>query len=309
MPLFGVAAQSRHLCVPLPVPVAFAVASAAVVALTLVACTAVPPGPGRAAGGAAQAWQQQLDAWPEVQILLLGEQHDQPEHQAWQAATIAYLAQQQRLAAVVMEMAPAGGSTAALPSSAPEAQVQAALQWQAGTEAGGWPWLTYGPVVMAAVRAGVPVLGGNLPRPQMRVAMQNTAFDSHLPAPGWQQQLQAIRDGHCGLLPEAQVAPMARIQLARDQSLARVAQAALPESRPGERQRQVLVVAGNGHARSDIGVPTWLGRKITTKVALAHADQAQAATNMQADWWQPTVPGVSRDHCAELRARWQRSAP
>ena len=76
-------------------------------------------------------------------------------------------------------------------------------------------------MVMNAVRAGVPVLGGNLPRTQMKQAMGEARYDSHLPAAGWQLQLDAIKDGHCGLLPESQFAPMARIQLARDEAIVR----------------------------------------------------------------------------------------
>ena len=38
----------------------------------------------------------------------------------------------------------------------------------------GWPWAAYGPAVMAAVRAGVPVLGANRPRSRMREDMGRT---------------------------------------------------------------------------------------------------------------------------------------
>ena len=140
--------------------------------------------------------------------------------------------------------------------------MQQALQWQSGA-AGGWPWQDYGPMVMNAVRAGVPVLGGNLPRAQMKQTMSQSRYDNHLPASGWRLQLDAIKDGHCGLLPESQFAPMARIQLARDESMAKVAATALQQwSRPGQ---SVLLVAGRSHVRSDIGVPTWLPKDLRQK--------------------------------------------
>ena len=216
-----------------------------------------------------------------------------------------HLARQQRLAAVVLEMAPAGGSTAGLPASATDAQAQAALQWDKGTAKGGWPWPAYGPVVMAAVRAGVPVLGGNLPRDHMRAVMQTTAFDHHLPAPGWQLQLDAIREGHCGLLPESQLAPMARIQLARDQSMAEVAQAAVRQRPAGQPLRQVLLVSGGGHSRSDLGIPTWLPPNLVSKVAIAQADQVQEAIKMKADWWQITPAHPPKDPCVALREQFK----
>ena len=54
-----------------------------------------------------------------------------------------------------LEMAEAGHSTAALPTDAAEAAVRAALSWDERL----WPWQPYAGAVMAAVRAGVPVLG------------------------------------------------------------------------------------------------------------------------------------------------------
>src|SRR3989344_106378 len=89
-----------------------------------------------------------------------------------------------------MEMAESGHSTQALPRDATDAQAQAALQWNDAA----WPWKAYGPVVMAAVAAGVPVLGGNLPRAQMRAAMGEARWDQHLPAPALAQQHQALRE-------------------------------------------------------------------------------------------------------------------
>ncbi len=185
----------------------------------------------------ARDWTQQLQRWSDAPLVLLGEQHDAAAHQAWQQATVQQLATQERLAALVIEMAPRTGSTASLARDASEDAVQQALQWQDAA----WPWPRYRGVVMAAVRAGVPVLGGNLPRADMKQAMRNQNLDTHLPPEAWQRQLDAIREGHCGLLPDTQLAPMARIQLARDASMAEVAKAAI---RPG---KTVVLVAGRGH--------------------------------------------------------------
>ncbi|MFT3813364.1 MAG: ChaN family lipoprotein [Acidovorax sp.] len=230
---------------------------------------------------------------PATQVLLLGEQHDAPEHQQWERDTVQQLAERGRLATVVMEMAEAGHSTAGLPADASEAQARAALAWNDAA----WPWAKYGPVAMAAVRAGVPVLGGNLPRAQMRAAMQDTAFDTHLPSAALQRQYQALRTGHCGLLPETQIAPMARIQLARDASLARTAEAAL---QPG---KTVVLVAGLGHVQRSLGVPTWLPPDLEQKVAIAQAGQALAAIEKEADWIHPTPALPPQDPCAELKKR------
>ena len=253
-------------------------------------------------------WQQTLAQWTDAQVIALGEQHDQIAHHQWEAQTVQWLAAGQRLGALVIEMAPAGGSTAGLATTSTEEQVQQALQWQSGTAGGGWPWQDYGPMVMNAVRAGVPVLGGNLPRAQMKQTMGQSRYDSHLPASGWQLQLDAIKDGHCGLLPESQFAPMARIQLARDESMAKVTATAVQQwSRPGQ---SVLLVAGRSHVRSDIGVPTWLPKDLRQKVAIAQSDKAPKAINMKADKLLTLAGNASQDQCAQLREQWKsRPAP
>ena len=248
-------------------------------------------------------WQQTLTQWSGASVILLGEQHDQSAHHQWEAETVSLLAGQQRLAALVIEMAPAGGSTTALPATASEEQVREALQWEQGGASGGWPWKNYGPMVMNAVRAGVPVLGGNLPRSQMKQAMGEARYDSHLPAAGWQLQLDAIKDGHCGLLPESQFAPMARIQLARDESMARVSETAVREL--GQPGKSVLLVAGRGHVRSDIGVPTWLPAEFKPKVAIAQSDKAQTAITMKADKQLTLEGNASDDQCLQLREQWK----
>lgn len=253
-------------------------------------------------------WQQTLEQWRDAKIIALGEQHDQIAHHEWEAQTVQWLAAQQRLAALVIEMAPAGGSTANLPQTATDDEVQQALQWQSGGMGGGWPWKDYGPMVMNAVRAGVPVLGGNLPRAQMKQIMGEARYDSHLPADGWQQQLDAIKDGHCGLLPESQFAPMARIQLARDESMAKITANAVQQLvRSGQ---TVLLVAGRGHVRSDIGVPSWLPSDLQPKVAIVKADSSPTAINLKADKLLTLRGNASQDQCTQLREQWKsRPAP
>src|SRR6218665_2630732 len=147
--------------------------------------------------------------------LLLGEQHDAAEHQRLKRQAVQWLAARGQLAAVVIEMAEHGHGNRGLPRQASQAQARAAPQWKDAD----WHWSSYGAVGMAAGAAGVPVLGVNLPRSRLRAAMDDAAWDRHLPAPALQRQYDALRQGHCGLLPEAQLVPMARMQIARDASL------------------------------------------------------------------------------------------
>lgn len=246
------------------------------------------------------AWLAPVEQLPATPLLLLGEQHDAPEHQALQRETVQTLSQAGRLAAVVMEMLEQGRQTTGLPPSASEAEVRQALQWSDEAH-GGWPWMVYGPVVMAAVGAGVPVLGGNLPRAQMRTAMGDSTLDPRLPPDALAQQQNHIREGHCNLLPEHQIAPMTRIQIARDRSLAAVAVAAL---RPGQ---TVLLVAGNGHVRRDLGVPQHLPAGLQHHVVMAQAGSNPASPpKHQADTVWTTPPRPPTDHCADLKRQMGR---
>ena len=237
-------------------------------------------------------WPESLRPLLPADVILLGEQHDAPAHQAMQAAAVQWLVAQGRLSALVLEMAEAGHSTQALPPSADESTVRAALGWDEQW----WPWEHYAGAVMAAVRAGVPVFGGNLPRASMASAMSNTALDQLLPAAALADQRSAVREGHCDLLPEAQLPGMVRIQMARDQSMARTLATA-----PRGRGQTVLLIAGGGHVLRSRGVPVYLPKNLEVKVALAQAGQAKTAIESEADLTPVTAELPPQDACAPLR--------
>lgn len=270
---------------------------AAAVAL-MAGCASRPQAPileqpvGNAA--AASAVADRLDALLPADVLLLGEQHDAAEHQQIAQQVIALLAGRGLLAAVALEMADAGVSTATLQPGASEAQTRRALAWNDK----GWPWQAYGPAVMTAVRAGVPVLGANLPRARMQASMADRLLDGQLPGPALKAQQQLIRSGHCNLLPEGQITPMTRIQIARDLSLADTLQQALL---PG---KVVVLLAGSGHVDRELGVPQHLPPALNARAVRlragegADSDRAQA---FDAVWPTPAVPAT--DYCAGLKAR------
>jgi uncharacterized iron-regulated protein len=187
-------------------------------------------------------------------------------------------------------------STVALDPMAPETQVRAALRWNETA----WPWQRYAPVVMAAVRAGVPVHGANLPRAQMREAMGNALLDSRLDAAALVAQNQAIREGHCNLLPEAQIAPMTRIQIGRDVAMAETLNLAVAQAQG----KTVLLIAGSGHVDKALGIPRHLPvGKVAKSVLLAapkHDADATATGKFDAVW--PSLAVPPKDYCAEFKA-------
>lgn len=210
----------------------------------------------------------------EPAVLLLGELHDEPDHPRLQRQMVQALAARGVLAALALEMAESGTSTADLSRTADETAVRTALRWHEP----GWPWSRYAPAIMAAVRNGIPVVGANLPRADLRTAMADAALDAALPAPALKAQQQAIRIGHCGLLPESQIAPMTRVQIARDQSMAAIL------TRLAVAGKTVLLIAGGGHIDPAVGVPQFLPPALERSAVLLPA---------------PLTP--RRDYCEDFR--------
>lgn len=245
--------------------------------------------------------QQRLTPLLPADALLLGEQHDAPDHQRIEREVVQVLAARGVLAALALEMAEQGRSTAALARSASEDEVRAALQWNNKD----WPWASYGPAVMAAVGAGVPVLGANLPRAQMRAAMGDRQLELQLKGPALKAQQQMIRFGHCERLPESQITPMTRVQIARDIAMA---QAVTGAAVPG---KTVLLLAGAGHVDRALGVPQHLPSSLNARavglVAEAALDAAEARTRFDAIW--AARPAPEKDYCAEFQAGTARSMP
>ena len=225
-------------------------------------------------------------------VLIFGELHDQPDQQRQVADEVRRRAEAGTLAAVVLEMAERGRDTRALPADADDARVREALGWR------GWPWEPYAAVVMHAVRAGVPVFGGNLPRESMRDVMRDDTLDARVAPPVREKLAQAVRDGHCGLLPQHQEAGMVRIQVARDLALA--ATVAEAHARAAPRQ-DVLLLAGAQHASRDRGVPLHLPADLPVQVVLFGAPVAV----LVADEWRAAAVTPVLDHCEGLRARLQ----
>ncbi len=241
--------------------------------------------------GVASPTSARIAALPPADLLLLGEQHDASEHHRIEAEVVTDLAARGSLATLALEMSERGRSTAGLPASADEAAVKTALGWNDKA----WPWAAYGPVAMAAVRAGVPVIGANLPRESMRAAMGDARLDGQLPGPALKAQQQAIRMGHCNLLPEAQITPMTRVQVARDRAMADTLAEAVE---PG---KTVLLVAGAGHVDRALGVPQHLPPTLRVSVVKLQAgDKEDRTARFDAVWTTPALP--EKDYCAGVGA-------
>jgi uncharacterized iron-regulated protein len=216
---------------------------------------------------------------PLPDVLVLGEQHDAASHQRLHREVIEALAARGELAGVALEMAEHGHTTAGLPRDASETQVRAALAWGDGT---GWPWASYAPAVMAAVRAGVPVAGANLAAGELKRAGADASLDASVSAAALRTQIEDVKDGHCGLLPDAQLLPLARMQIARDGALATSVRRVVV---PG---KTAVLITGAHHADPTVGVPLHLPPSLRSVSRL----------------WPPEP--AKHDYCAQLREHLRR---
>lgn len=237
-------------------------------------------------------WRQQAQSLPEASIVLLGEQHDASEHQELARLSVESLTRSSTLSALVLEMADDGVNTEGLALNSTELKVRSRLKWNEA----GWPWARYGPVVMQAVRAGVPVVGANLPFSSMTAVMRDERYDNLVPQAVLNEHRQRMVQGHCGLLPESQAPGMARIQIARDESMGKTAKKWVRNG------KTVLVLAGAEHVKKDRGIPlishSYAPHILSVVWMQATSEIEKDPSLSDLNWQTPPVP--FKDHCAEL---------
>lgn len=176
-----------------------------------------------------------------------------------------------------------------------------------GKSMNGWNWEYYRPYVALALQYGVPLLAANLSRKDAQKAIElgySAVFDDAMEQllgldrqrPELQQaQENEIDAGHCHTLPKELLPAMARAQLARDAVMAGVL-------RDHAAQGAVLL-AGDGHARRDMGVPNWFDptrlARVFTVGFLERDDPGRPASAFDAV---VITEGAPRpDQCAKLR--------
>ena len=159
----------------------------------------------------------------------------------------------------------------------------------------GWNWDFYRPFVELALDYDLPIVAANLSRSEaMKIATAGAVTAEPVPTKVLRGHEDAIRNGHCDLLPAEALPAMAQAQIARDRTLASALRA--------HAKRGVVLLTGNGHARTDIGVPYWLTsdeRAASISVGLLEAGGEEAPD--QFDAYVVTVAAQRPDPCIELR--------
>ncbi|HSQ73050.1 MAG TPA: ChaN family lipoprotein [Rubrivivax sp.] len=223
--------------------------AAAILLTTLAAlapgCASAPPGP---------------ELRLEQPVVLLGEVHDNAVQHALRLQAFEALLAGGARPALVMEQFDRERQPVidALRAQSPPHDADTLIAAAGGA---GWQWQFYQPFVALALQHGLPIVAANVSREDARQVMaaglQASGFDANV-APDLLQSLAAdIEDSHCGLIDDATARRMALAQVARDQAMA----AAVDR----HAERGVLLLAGNGHVRTDAGVPRWLAPATRSK--------------------------------------------
>lgn len=190
----------------------------------------------------------QLDLLPDGSWLLLGEQHDHPDHHHQQLQILTQLAQQNRLGSVAFEMANADQQPQLDRwTGRGDAVTAEALDWSAG-----WPWERYAPQLQFALSHADKVVAADLPRREQMQAYQRGAAEGYLDAAHSRYMMELIYTSHCEQLPRTNLIQMLQVQLARDQQMARRMLATTQTDKVN------VLIAGAQHVRKDTGVVRWL---------------------------------------------------
>jgi uncharacterized iron-regulated protein len=172
---------------------------------------------------------------------------------------------------------------------------------------GGWNWTFYRPFVALALEYDVPLIAVNVSRADADKIVKDgyaAVFDSDALlslglnatiAPEWERaQEREIDVGHCHQLPPSLLPAMARAQFARDAAMAAALRANAGQG--------LVLLAGNGHVRRDIGVPRWLGPALRSRVfSVGYLEKGDTATPGEFDAVVITAAASRPDPCLTLR--------
>ena len=173
----------------------------------------------------------------------------------------------------------------------------------------GWNWDFYRPFVALALQYDLPLVAANLSNAETtKIARGGLAAvfdDASIAALGldrpiahdWQSaQEREIDAGHCHSLPPTVWPRLAQAQFARDAVMADVLRQ--------NAQRGVVLLAGNGHVRRDLGVPRWLAIERSRVFSVGFLEDDDTSMPVSAfDAVIRTGAAQRSDPCAGFRAR------
>lgn len=245
-------------------------------------------------------------------VILIGEQHDNPEHHAVETLLLEELVTPGT--PVVFEMLESDLALDELGISTSKGELKAALE----PVTPGWDWATYGRLYRNVLQLGGHLVGGNLNQAQIKAIYQGQAD-------GLPEREQKTRSGvaptvrehianeisaqHCEPVPAKRLESMVEIQLARDARMA----AQLDQHATN---KTAVLVAGGYHVRKDLGVPRHLERDDISVILLAPVrDDGEVVggdelvSNQVADYLWFTSAIREKDYCGDAAMGASQATP
>ncbi|UGQ45589.1 ChaN family lipoprotein [Massilia endophytica] len=194
------------------------------------------------------------------QVLLLGEVHDNPQGHKLRYEELRKRVEAGWRPAIAMEQFDRDQQD--LLNDAQKGCVDAACVIRLMKKPG-WDWQQYYGIIQLALDHQLPLIAVNLSRAEASKTVRDglaSGFDEKtraayrlnepVSADFRKAQENEIREGHCNMLPDMMLPGMVDAQMARDVWMAKL----IRDQQP----RDVVLIAGNGHVRKDLGVPYWL---------------------------------------------------
>lgn len=230
--------------------------------------------------------------------VLVGEQHDNPDHHALQLWLLRAMEQRREQGSLLLEMLASGQQHLAdevaqqLSEGRQIDDLPKALEWS-----NGWPWALYGPIVRHGLAQSYGLRAANLDRAEiMAIYREQPVLQGHASTAAAVREtlLAQIRESHCDKLPISQLPAMLAVQQQRDR---RMAEQLLAAPQPA------MLFAGAFHVRRDLGVPLYLsdlGAPASAQVLIL-SEVGKSVTAQQADyvWYTAALP--AEDHCARFQ--------
>ncbi len=229
--------------------------------------------------------------------ILIGEKHDNPDHQRLESEIIKAINPD----AVIFEMLHSGykSKLSEIPLGISEMELKAHLNWDNSS----WNWDVVGPVIYSAYETGAKILHGNLSRDELMDVysgnIQAYPTISSVKPQVEDELLEMVYKSHCDLIPKERLTSMVDVQLARD---------ALMASSLASASGTRVLIAGAYHIQKDKSVPLHIRSNGDDSVSIAlvevsESKQILADYQLEGlyDYVVFTPVFEIRDYCKEMR--------
>lgn len=203
--------------------------------------------------------------------ILVGERHGRTAHQGREAFLIGALAEAGRYPSIAFEMLDHSQTALVAQYRQKEPEYTLGLGIELEWAQSDWPaWSFYHPVFDMAFATKAKIIGADLTDLEQNEVVADSSRPSPLNQPSFSYYQTNMSKAHCGLIDEPRAQELARMQIARDQQMAKNL---LPL---GASDSGGLLVVGSSHIRKSTGIPQYLPADETVVVSLVETDAETA---------------------------------